>query len=167
MTAADHAPLPDILDILLVEDDPLEVELTLRPLQRVAPTRRIGVAGDGEEALDYLLSRGRYRRRFGAPVPRLTLLALKLPKVDGLDVLRAIRNNPRTSAAPIIVLTSAADEREVAQSYQLGANSCVRKPVNYDAFQRIVETIARYWLDTNEPPPVSMRAASSPAGLPS
>jgi two-component system response regulator len=152
------ALLPDTLDILLVEDDPLEAELTLRPLREGAPHRRIGIARDGEEALDYLLGRGRYRHRFGAPMPRLTLLDLKLPKVDGLDVLRAVRGNPRTSAAPVVVFTSGADARDVTQSYQLGANSCVRKPIEFAAFDRMLRSLTHYWLELNEPPSSPARA---------
>ncbi len=156
----DPALLPDQLDVLLVEDDPLEVELVLRSLGRVLTSRRIGVTRDGEEALDYLLGRGRYRHRFGGPVPRLTLLDLKLPKIDGLEVLRALRGNPRTSAAPVVMLTAAADAREVAQAYHFGANSCVRKPVDFDGFNHTLQGIVRYWLELNEPPPGPARPSS-------
>lgn len=155
----DERILPDTVDILLVDDDPLDVELALRSFARAAPRRQIGVAYDGEEALDYLLGRGRYRHRFGAPAPRLTLLDLKLPKVDGLEVLRALRANPRTNAAPVVVFTSAADPRDVAQSYHFGANSCVQKPVALDAFDRTIQSLARYWLELNESPPAPTRTA--------
>jgi two-component system response regulator len=142
--------LPDEVDLLLVEDDPLEVELLLRALQAVEPSCRIGVARDGEEALDFLLARGRFRHRLGAPLPRLTLLELRLPKVDGLEVLRALRTSPRTNTAPVVVLTSSAESREVAQCYQLGANSCVEKPVEFRAFTEMMRTLGDYWLRVNQ-----------------
>jgi two-component system response regulator len=142
--------LPDGVDLLLVEDDPLEVELILRALRGLEPSCRIGVARDGEEALDFLLARGRFRHRLGAPLPRLTLLELKLPKVDGLEVLRALRTSPRTNTAPVVVLTSSAESREVVQCYQLGANSCVEKPVEYRAFTEMIRSLGDYWLRVNQ-----------------
>jgi two-component system response regulator len=129
------------------------VELTLRPLQELDPTSRIDVARDGEEALDYLFGRGAFRHRSGAPLPRLVLLDLNLPKLDGLEVLRAIRANSRTSIAPVVVLTSSDDPRELAQCYQLGANSCVQKPVKYQELCAAVQAVGRYWLALNQPPP--------------
>jgi two-component system, response regulator len=143
-------------DILLVEDNPLEVELTLRPLQELDPSSRIDVARDGEEALDFLFGRGAFRHRIGAPVPRLVLLDLNLPRLDGLEVLRAIRANSRTCMAPVVVLTAADDPRELAQCYQLGANSCVQKPVKYQELCATLQAIGRYWLALNQPPPVTV-----------
>jgi two-component system response regulator len=140
-------------DILLVEDNPLEVELTLRPLQEVDPASRIEVARDGEEALDFLLGRGEFRHRLGAPLPRLVLLDLKLPKLDGIEVLRGIRGNSRIFMTPVVVLTSSTDPRQLAQCYQLGANSCVQKPVRYDQFWDAIQALGRYWLSFNESPP--------------
>jgi two-component system response regulator len=145
------SPLPT--DILLVEDSPLEVELTLRPLHELNPGGRIEVARDGEEALDFLFGRGSFRHRSSAPLPRLILLDLKLPKVDGFEVLRAIRANTRTSLAPVVVLTSCDDPRELAQCYQLGANSCVQKPVQYEELRIALQAVARYWLALNQDPP--------------
>jgi len=145
--------LPHSVDILVVEDSPLEVELTLRPLHELESEGEIAVARDGEEALDFLFGRGGYRSRSGAPPPRLILLTLKLPKLDGLEVLRAIRTNSRTSTAPVVVLTSAGDPRELAQCYQLGANSCVQKPVHFEDLRSVLQTIARYWLGLNQSPP--------------
>lgn len=144
--------LPDACDILLVQDNPLEVELTLRPLREVAAEAVIGVAGDGEEALDYLLGRGEYRQRIGGALPRLVLLDLKLPKLDGIEVLRAVRASHRAGAVPIVMLVPASEPRELAQCYQLGANSCVRKPVHYPEFTGTVQAIGRYWLGINQPP---------------
>jgi two-component system response regulator len=140
-------------DILLVEDNPLEVELTLRPIRELDPASTVEVARDGEEALDFLFARGRFRHRIGALPPRLVLLELKLPKLDGFDVLRAVRTSSRTSTTPVVVLTSSDDPREVSQCYQLGANSCVQKPVRADAFRAVLQAVARYWLILNQTPP--------------
>lgn len=141
--------LPDEADILLVQDNPLEVELILRPLRDLDPDCRIGVARDGEEALDYLLGRGAFRHRLGAPLPRLVLLDLRLPRMDGVEVLRALRASPRAGGAPVVMLVPANEPREVAQCYQVGANSCVQKPVDYADFYRTVQLIGRYWLAQN------------------
>ncbi|HEU4681508.1 MAG TPA: response regulator [Gemmatimonadales bacterium] len=145
------SPLPT--DILLVEDHPLEVELTLRPLREMGPESRIDLARDGEEALDFLLGRGGFRHRLAAPLPRLVLLDLQLPKLDGLEVLRGVRGNARTCMIPVVVLISSADPRQLAQCYQLGANSCVQKPVRYDEFSAVIRTVASYWLGFNQTPP--------------
>ena len=141
--------LPDELDLLLVEDDPLEAELILRALHDLATGDRVGVARDGEEALDYLLARGPFRHRLGIPHPRLVVLELKLPRLDGLEVLRALRASPRTSIIPVVVLTSATEPREVAQCYQLGANGCVSKPTGFDQFTEAIRILGRYWLGLN------------------
>jgi two-component system response regulator len=111
------------------------------------------VVRDGEEALDFMFGRGVFRHEVGSSLPRLVLLALRLPKVDGLDVLRAIRANPRTSLAPVVVLTSSHDPRELAQCYKLGANSCVQKPVRYQEFWNAMQAVGRYWLALNQAPP--------------
>jgi two-component system, response regulator len=152
--------LPDETDILVVQDNPLEIELTLRPLRDLDPAYRIGVARDGEEALDYLLGRGAFRHRLGVPLPRLILLDLRLPRVDGIEVLRALRSSPRASAAPVVMLVSASEPRELTQCYQVGANSCVRKPVDFDLFYQTIQMVGRYWLTQNLAPPT---AASGPA----
>ena len=141
--------IPDDLEVLLVQDNPLEVELILRPLRQLDPDCRVGVARDGEEALDYLLGRAAFRHRRGAPPPLLVLLDLKLPKLDAVDVLRAIRGSPRTSAAVVVVLTPTDEPRELAQCYQAGANSCVQKPLDFQAFSETILTIGRYWLQVN------------------
>lgn len=151
-------PLPT--DILLVQDSPLEAELILRPLQELDPSSHIEVARDGEEALDYLLGRGAFRHRLGTPLPRLVLLELKLARLDGIEVLRGVRGNPRTCMIPVVVLTSSTDPRQLAQCYQLGANSCVQKPVRYDEFWDAIQTLGRYWLSFNESPPSAAAALS-------
>jgi CheY-like chemotaxis protein len=139
-------------DILLVEDNPLEVELTLRPLRELDPATQIEVARDGEEALDFLLGRGAFRHRLGASLPRLVLLDLKLPKIDGIEVLRGVRGNARTCLIPVVVLTSSTDPRQLAQCYQLGANSYVPKPVKYEEFRAAIQTVGQYWLGVNQTP---------------
>jgi two-component system response regulator len=151
--------LPDEADVLLVQDNPLEVELTLRPLRDLDPHCRLGVARDGEEALDYLLGRGAFRHRLGAAPPRLILLEFRLPRVDGVEVLRALRASPRASTVPAVMLLPASDAREVAQCYQVGANSCVVKPVAFARFYQTIQAIGRYWLGTN----LAATAAIAPA----
>ncbi len=145
--------IADEIDVLLVQDNPLEVELTLRPLRDLDPQCRIGVARDGEEALDYLLGRGAFRQRHTALQPRLVLLDLRLPRVDGLEVLRALRASPRAGAAPVVMLVAANEPRELAQCYHVGANSCVRKPVEFDDFYQTIQLVGRYWLGRNLAPP--------------
>jgi CheY-like chemotaxis protein len=151
--SAQRAPAPLPVDILLVESSAREVELTLKPLRELDGAARIEVVRDGEEALDFMFGRGAFRHQVGSPLPRLVLLDLNLPKVDGLDVLRAIRANSRTSLAPVVVLTSSHDPRELAQCYQLGANSCVQKPVRYQEFWNAMQAVGRYWLALNQAPP--------------
>jgi two-component system response regulator len=151
--------LPDVADILVIDDDPAEVELLLRSLEELCPRESIAVARDGEEALDYLLARGPFRHRAAQPLPRFVLLEFKLPRVDGLDVLRAIRTSPRASTVPVVMLTSSADPREVEQCYHWGANSCVQKPVVFGAFRSTLQELGRYWLGVNRTVP----ASSSPS----
>jgi CheY-like chemotaxis protein len=141
--------LPDELDLLLVEHDPLEAELLLRTLGGVAAAERIGVARDGEEALDWLLGRGGYRHRLGSALPRLVLLELRLPRLDAVEILRTLRANPRTATVPVVVLSSSSEAREVAQCYQAGANSCIRKPIEFPEFAETLRTTGRYWLALN------------------
>jgi two-component system response regulator len=143
--------IPDVADILIVQDNPLEVELMVRPLRELSAEVTIGVARDGEEALDYLLARGAFRHRLGAPPPRLVLLDLKLPKMDGAEVVRALRASHRTSSVPVVIFLPVSDPREVAQCYQLGANSCVRKPIPFPELHRVIQSVGRYWLGVNEP----------------
>jgi len=142
--------LPDEVDVLIVDADPIEVELLLRSLDGVSPECRIAIARDGEEALDFLLARGTYRHLRTAILPRLVLLEYKLPRVDGLEVLRAIRSNPRSAATPVVMLTSSAEPREIAQCYHFGANSCVQKPVVFGDFQSTLQDLGRYWLGVNQ-----------------
>jgi CheY-like chemotaxis protein len=155
---------PDEADVLLVQDSALEVELMLRPLRDLDPEYRIAIARDGEEALDYLLGRGAFRHRLGAPLPRLVLLDLRLPRVDGVEVLRAVRASPRASTTPVVMLIPASEPREVAQCYQVGANSCVLKPVQFKTFYETVQAIGRYWLGQNVTAAGLAASAAAPRG---
>jgi CheY-like chemotaxis protein len=150
-------------EILLVEDNPGDVELTLHALKKEKLANRIEVARDGEEALDYVFCRGAYHNRDFKRPPRLVLLDLKLPKVDGHEVLRAIKGDPRTRAIPVIVLTSSKDERDLVESYQLGVNSYIQKPVDFAQFQETIRHFGLYWLVINQPPPSSAFARAEQA----
>jgi len=138
--------------ILLVEDNPDDVELTLRSLRRNNIVNEIVIARDGVEALDYVFGTGSHAGRDVAIQPAVVLLDLKLPRVDGLQVLREIRADPRTHLLPVVVLTSSREDRDVVESYRLGANSYVRKPVNFEEFNEAVRELGMYWLLLNEHP---------------
>jgi two-component system, response regulator len=139
--------------ILLVEDNPDDEALALRALKRSAPVEEVVVARDGVEALDYLFATGPYADRDGSAMPSLVLLDLKLPRIDGLEVLRRMRADERTRLVPVVVLTSSAEEQDLIDGYGLGANSYVRKPVDFARFTRAVEQLKLYWLSLNETPP--------------
>jgi CheY-like chemotaxis protein len=142
-------------DILLVEDDPRDVELTLAALAENAVTNRVAVVRDGEEALDYLYSRGDHvHREAGNPVA--VLLDLKLPKVDGLQVLRQVKSDPDLKTIPIVMLTSSREEQDLVESYTLGVNAYVVKPVSFEAFVAAVKEIGLFWAVVNQPPPGSV-----------
>ncbi len=139
--------------ILLVEDNRQDELLTILALEASKVVNDLAVVRDGAEALDYLFGRGEHSARAGEPLPDLVLLDLKLPKVDGLEVLKELRANPRTQVMPVVVLTSSNQERDIAESYRLGANSYVRKPVDFDQFSEAVAQLGFYWLLLNEPAP--------------
>ena len=139
------------VEILLVEDSPHDVELTLHALQQHRADTTVHVARDGEEALDYLFCRGPHASR-PFVTPRLVLLDLKLPKIDGIEVLENIRRDPRTNAVPVVVLTSSKEQRDIVASYRLHVNSYIQKPVNFDQFQETVRQLGFYWLVVNETP---------------
>ncbi|MBN8279430.1 MAG: response regulator [Gammaproteobacteria bacterium] len=139
--------------ILLVEDNPNDEELTLRAFRKSKILNPIVVARDGVEALDYLFMRGMHAGRDPAAAPQLILLDLKLPKVDGLEVLKAMRDDDRTRMLPVVVLTSSREEQDILRSYSLGANSYVRKPVDFAEFLEAVRQLGLYWLILSETPP--------------
>lgn len=139
--------------ILLVEDNPDDVELTLRALKRHNITNEVVVVRDGQEALDYLLGGGEHEGCAPKELPAVILLDLKLPRVDGLEVLQQLRADQRTKLVPVVVLTSSKEEQDMISSYQLGANSFVRKPVEFGEFAEAVRQLGLYWLLLNEPSP--------------
>lgn len=141
------------LTILLVEDNPDDEVLTVRELQKQHIVNEIITVRDGVEALEYLFGTGQYDGRDATDCPTVVLLDLKLPKVNGLEVLRRIRSDDHTKYIPVVVLSSSDDPRDIVESYRLGANSYVRKPVNFDQFQEAVRHVQLYWLQLNEPPP--------------
>jgi CheY-like chemotaxis protein len=140
------------VDILLVEDSPSDAELTVRVLQKNHLTKKIKVVTDGEEALDFLFSRGLYKERSMNAVPRLVLLDLKLPVVNGLEVLKEIKSDERTKIIPVVVLTSSSEDMDIFKSYQLGVNSYIVKPVDFDIFNKAVLEVGMYWLFLNKSP---------------
>ena len=139
--------------ILLVEDNPDDEALTLRAFQKNNMKNKIVVVRDGEEALDFLFRRGGYAARDPQEVPELILLDLNLPKIDGIEVLRQVRADPRTRLLPVVILTSSKEEQDLIEGYKEGANSYVRKPVDFNQFVEAVRQLGLYWLVLNEPPP--------------
>jgi len=139
--------------ILLIEDNPSDIDLTRRALEKGHILNELVVASDGQEALDYLFGTGAYAGRDTSDLPTLTLLDLKLPKVSGLDVLRRIRAEASTRRMPVVILTSSRQEQDMAASYDLGVNSYIRKPVDFEHFVQSVAQLGLYWLVLNEEPP--------------
>jgi CheY-like chemotaxis protein len=139
--------------ILLVDDNTSDVELTKRALEKRHISNKLMVAEDGKTALDYLFAEGVHAGRDVSDLPTLVLLDLKLPKLDGLEVLRRIRADPRTKWLPVVILTSSNEEQDLAAGYDLGANSYIRKPVDFAKFAEAIEYLGLYWLVLNEPPP--------------
>ena len=143
--------------VLLVEDNPDDVDLTLRAFEKSHLANEIVVARDGAEALDYLFATGAHAGRDPSVMPEMILLDLKLPKLDGLEVLKRIRADERTRRLRVVILTSSKEERDVLRSYDLGANSFVRKPVDFVEFADAARQLGLYWLVLNEPPPPAER----------
>jgi CheY-like chemotaxis protein len=150
--------MSDLKRILLVEDDPKDVELTLTGLDEYNLVNEVVVARDGEEALDYLYRRGIYENRINGN-PAVILLDLKLPKVDGFEVLQQIRADELLKSIPVVILTSSHEERDLVRSYKLGVNAYVVKPVNFHEFVNAVKELGVFWAVINEPPPGSARKA--------
>lgn len=143
----------DMKVILLVEDNPDDVDLTIRALDKNKILNKLVVACDGVEALDYLFGAGKYAGRDTSVLPELVLLDLKLPKVDGIEVLKRLRSNELTELLPVVILTSSKEEQDIINSYKFGANSYIRKPVDFNQFIEAVRQLGLYWLVLNEPPP--------------
>jgi CheY-like chemotaxis protein len=141
------------VEILLVEDNPRDVELALRALKKRNLANKVHVVEDGEKALEYFFASGSYEHRDIEQTPKVVLLDLKLPKVDGLEVLRQIKLDERTRVIPVVVLTSSREERDIVESYELGVNSYIVKPVDFDKFLDCVGELGLYWLLLNQPPP--------------
>ena len=140
------------VEVLLVEDNPRDAEMTLRTLRKHNLANHVFHVKDGQEALDWLFGQGTYAGRNSGKPPKVVLLDLKLPKVDGLEVLRAIRSDERTRLIPVVVMTSSREDRDVIESYKLGVNSYVVKPVDFDAFSAAVTELGHYWLLVNQEP---------------
>jgi two-component system response regulator len=146
--------MPEInaVEILLVEDNPDDVELTLRALKKRHLANKVFVARNGEEALEFIFATGEHSERDIQECPKVIFLDLKLPKIDGLEVLRAIRQDERTKMIPVVVLTSSTEERDIVNSYKLGVNSYIPKPVDFDKFLDCVSELGLYWLLLNQSP---------------
>ncbi len=140
--------------ILLVEDNPSDIGLTKRAFEKNRIQNTLVVAEDGQEALDYLFGAGAYAGRDTSEMPAVVLMDLKLPRVDGLEALRRIRAHDLTKRLPVVILTSSREDQDVAMSYDLGANSYIRKPVDFQQFAEAVRTLDLYWVVLNEPPPL-------------
>ena len=140
------------VEILLVEDNPNDVQLTLHTLRRYRLANRIHVVRDGAEALEFVFATGAYVQRVAERAPKVVLLDLKLPRVDGLEVLQRMKAEPHTRVTPVVVLTSSREERDIVESYQLGVNSYIVKPVDFQQFTEAVRQLGLYWLLLNQPP---------------
>lgn len=144
----------NIVEILVVEDNPQDLELTLRALRKAKLSNRIQVARDGAEALDFIFGAGTHAGREIQNGPKVILLDLKLPKVDGLEVLEKVKSDPRTKSIPVVVLTSSKEQKDVVESYRLGVNSYIVKPVDFEGFASAVGDLGLYWLLLNQPPKI-------------
>ncbi len=142
----------EIVDILLVEDNPRDAELTTRALKKRNFANPLHVVEDGAEALDFIYCRGAYKDRDRSILPRVILLDLKLPKLNGLEVLKTIKSDARTKAIPVVVVTSSREDPDIKAAYELGANSYVIKPVDFDSFLDAMSSLGLYWLLVNQPP---------------
>ena len=149
------------VELLLVEDNPQDLELALRSLRKAHLANRIHIARDGAEALDFIFCEGPHAARRITDTPKVILLDLKLPKVDGLDVLKRIKGDPRTKTIPVVVLTSSKEQSDVVASYELGVNSYIVKPVNFEQFTNSVRELGLFWLLLNQPPAAAANGAGA------
>jgi CheY-like chemotaxis protein len=140
------------IEILVVEDNPDDVDMTLRALRKAHIVNHIKVARDGAEALEFIFGEGAYAARRSGNLPKLILLDLKLPKVDGFEVLKRVKEDPKTKLIPVVILTSSKEQRDVVEGYQLGVNSYIVKPVNFEGFVEAVGKLGMYWLLLNQAP---------------
>jgi two-component system response regulator len=144
------------VEILLVDDNPSDVELTVRALRQNKLANHIQVAEDGQQALDFLFCRPPYDDRTIEERPKVVFLDIKMPRVDGIQVLRAIRSDERTRALPVVILTSSKEEKDLVEGYHLGVNAYVQKPVDFQEFREVIEELGMFWLVLNEPPPQAL-----------
>jgi two-component system response regulator len=143
---------PNAIEIILIEDNPHDAELVLRALKKHGLTNRLQLLQDGAEALEFIFATGAYAERDLQQCPKLILLDLKLPKVDGLEILRRLKGNARTRSVPVVVMTSSQEEKDIVESYSLGVNSYIVKPVDFDKFVQSVSDLGLYWLLLNKVP---------------
>ncbi len=149
------------VEILLVDDSQDDIDLTLHALRAENLANRVFIARDGEEALDFLFCKGPHAERSFEKPPKLVLLDLKMPKVDGMEVLKQVKNDPRTRTIPVVLMTSSREERDMVSGYNLGVNSYLQKPVDFDQFRKMVKLIGLYWLVTNQPPLTATAAGTA------
>ena len=152
------------VDILLVEDNQDDLELAMHALRQEKLANSIFVVRDGEEALDFLFCRGPFSERTFDHPPKLVLLDLKLPKIDGLQVLQQLKSDPRTQSVPVVMLTSSKEERDLVESYKSGVNSFIQKPVDFDQFRKTVKSLGMYWLMVNQPPAAGVNQTAKASG---
>jgi two-component system response regulator len=153
----EKTPLGDAeIDLLLVEDNASDAELAVRELRRHKFANRIHVVHDGAEALDFVFCRGAYHARSFTRPPKVILLDMKLPKVSGLEVLKAIKGDPRTRALPVVVMTSSAEQRDLIESYKFGVNAYIQKPIDFEAFRQVIERFGMFLLGVNSAPPAEV-----------
>jgi two-component system, response regulator len=152
--------MSSVVEILLVEDNQDDIDLALHALRQGKIANNVFVVRDGEEALEFLFCRGRYAQRNFERPPKLVLLDLKMPKVDGMQVLKELKGDPRTRAIPVVIMTSSKEERDLVEGYNSGVNSYIQKPVDFEQFRNTVKTLGMYWLVVNQPP-VSREAAQA------